>query len=457
MTTDATQVTGSPQVGGPRPGDVLAERYELLEALDREGPSIGFRALDQETERPVLVRVLSAPGLHTERCDAVVERLRALVGVGGRFLSSLLDADREGRLPFTVEAFPTGTQLSAILDARRQRGQAFGPAEVLPVVARLAAALEALPPRWHHGDVRAERVWLDTDGLRLTGPYLLVALPRDERAERIASLGPGLVAYPPEAPKGDTSEASDRWGVAAIAWEALTGRSPAPETSPPELTAPVHAALKALLAKAPDDRPASLEALAGALAQTAGLPVPELDPERHQPPTAAPGATPRARVAGAAADGTQEVAFEQILEERPLDEVAGEKTSPRTGRIPGAAPEGTQEISFDQILEERPIAGGASPDDTAKHVPIVDAPELEPATGPAEPDSLDPRLVRAALGVDLEDSSEERPAEPSQDSLDPRLVRAALGVELDSMDSQELEELDELEEVEEDFEELEEL
>jgi hypothetical protein len=432
MTTDATQVTGSPQVGGPRPGDVLAERYELLEALDREGPSIGFRALDQETERPVLVRVLARPGLHTDTCDRVVEQLRGMVGVGGRFLSSLLDADREGRCPFTVEAFPAGTQLSAIFDARRERGEALGARELLPVVARLSAALAALPEPWSHGDVRAERVWLDADGLRLTGPYLLVALPSDELAERVGGLGPGVVAYPPEVPEGRISAASDRWGVAAIAWEALTGRAPDPDAAPAELPPALRAALRALLAARPDARPKDLSGLLDALAARAGLAVPQLDPEPHRPPTARVGVPrqPRPRaIEGAADDGTREVSFDQILEERPV-----------ARKIAGAAPEGTQEISFDQIIEEG--SPGPSPDDTAKHAPVIDAPELAPATAP-EPDSLDPRLVRAALGVDLEsDDGEPAVAEPSQDSLDPRLVRAALGVE---MDGEELEEeLDEL-------------
>ena len=82
MSTDATQVTGSPMSGGgPRPGDVLAERYELVEVIDSDGPSIGYRALDQETERPVLVRILGGAGLHTDLCDETVEQLRGLVGV----------------------------------------------------------------------------------------------------------------------------------------------------------------------------------------------------------------------------------------------------------------------------------------------------------------------------------------------------------------------------------------
>src|SRR5690606_8867478 len=151
MTTDATQVTGSPLAGHEvaRRGDVLAERYELLEVLDIDGPSIGYRAVDQETERSVLVRVLAGPGLPERTLGEVLERLRALVGVGGRYLSSLLDADREGKQPFTVEAWPAGTPLSAIFASRRTREETLGPSEVLPLVARIAAGLAAIPEPWH--------------------------------------------------------------------------------------------------------------------------------------------------------------------------------------------------------------------------------------------------------------------------------------------------------------------
>ena len=245
MSTDATQVSGSPLSGeGPRPGDVLAERYELLELIDLEGPTHGYRALDQETERVVLVRILAGAGLHTDECDALVDRLQGMLGVGGRYLSSLLDADRERRSPFTVEGWPPGMQLSAILDGRRGRGQVLGAREALPVVARLDAALTALPDGWAHGDVRPERVWLDADGLRLTTPYLLTALPHDELTDRVADLGPGAMAYAPElaTKAGRPSPASDRWGVASIAWEALTGRSVDPGPAPPEIP-PAHITL----------------------------------------------------------------------------------------------------------------------------------------------------------------------------------------------------------------------
>lgn len=421
MSTDATQITGSPLAEEvARRGDVLAERYELLEAVDTEGPSVGYRALDQETERSVLVRVLAGPVLRESALGEVLERLRGLVGVGGRYVSSLLDADREGRRPFTVEAWPSGTQLSAIFEARRQREGSLGASEVLPVIARISAGLSALPPPWHHGDVRAERVWVDTDGVRLTGAFLLAALPPPVLEEHVAALGPGALAYAPEVASGRSSASADRWGLAAIAWEALTGRRPDVSSEPPELSGPLLIALRRLLDAQPGRRPKDLRALIDALARQAGLPVPRIDAEPHQRPAPASDRPPAKivrRIEGAAEEGTQEVSFDQIMEERALS------ARRRGRRVEGGAEDGTQEIELDSedaIDPDLARAALASADVTAKHAPSSGEENSE--------GGLDPRLVRAALGIMLED-------EPSsEDALDPRLVRAALGIAPDASD-----------------------
>jgi hypothetical protein len=395
MTTDATQITGSQVAGagGDRLGDVLCERYELLEIVEESGLAHSYRAQDQETERAVLVRMLAAP-LDEEIVVSVLERLRGLIGVGGRFLSSLLDVDREARTPFTVEAWPTGTQLSAIFEARRTRGESLGPREVLPVAARLCAALAALPEPWHHGDVRAEQVWVDTDGLRLTGAFLLSALPARIVAERISELGPAATLYAPELASGRIGAPADRWGVAAIAWEALTSRPP-DDAAGKGLSPQLRAALRRLLDPEPGRRSKELAPLLSALADQAALSVPAIDPEPHRPASARIGAPPGSSP-------------------------ASRSTRPTAKKVEGAAPEGTQEISLDQI-EELPAEG------------------------------LDPRLVRAALtdapkksdNVEKKDTARQtavlappsgrdtparrnKPKERRADDLDPRLVRAAL-------------------------------
>ncbi|MGE3634367.1 MAG: hypothetical protein AB7P00_30990 [Sandaracinaceae bacterium] len=462
MSTDATQVTGSAASEAPRPGAVLAERYELLELVDAEGLAFSYRALDQESERPVLVRVLAGDPFTRADADRIVERLRAQVGVGGRYLGSLLDADHERGTPFTVEAWPNGTQLSAILAARRARAEALGPRETLPVVAQLAAALAALPGDACHGEVRAENVWLDTDGLRLTGAHFVGSLGTRALRARVGELGPGALAYAPELAEGAASATSDAWGVASIAWEALTGRSADPDADAPELPPPVREELIALLSKLPASRPAELGKLVAALASAAGLAVPRLDPEpsRARPEARGEGPKQTRAIEGAAEGGTQQIAFED-LEPASDEESSAGASKPRSESVDSLDPRLVRAalgISMDS--EDSSDEAISNPDDTARH-DAVSVEDLELAASGAplkkEPDSLDPRLARAAranaeTGLDprlvraaLEPAIQTRDEprrEPSIDGLDPRLVRAALGVTLeDSLESQ-IEEID---------------
>lgn len=409
MTTDATQITSSLlREGGARPGDVLAERYELLEALGADGASLGYRAIDQETERAVLVRMLAGPGLREQALKQVLDELRGVVGMGGRFLSTLLDADREGQHPFTVEAWPSGTPLSRLLEARRAHDPRLHAREVLPLAAQIQAALAAIAAPWHHGDLRAENVWVDGDAVRVTGAFLLSALPPALLAERVTALGPGALAYAPEVRAGQSGGASDRFGLAAIVCEALTGQGPDLEERPPELSPPLFDALRRLLARAPEQRPNDVAALLAALSTLAGLGIPRLDPEPRRPAQRRPPIGPR-RIEGAAAEGTQEISFDQILEEHALesDAPAVELQSDEL------VIEGEED---EDALDPDLVHAALNADDTTRRAPVA-------AETRETSDGLDPRLVRAALGVNIDDS----PAH-ADDELDPRLVRAALDV-----------------------------
>src|SRR5688500_10628786 len=162
----STLVTGSPsaRARAPRRGQVLGERYELLERLEQDGITAAYRAFDQETEDPVLLRVVH-PNLlaDDEERRTVVERLQGIVGTGGRYLPGLLACGRGGRAVYVVEPIPKGARLRAVITARGMRGEKSAAHEVLPVIARLVSALLAVPPPWRHGDVRAERIWIDPD------------------------------------------------------------------------------------------------------------------------------------------------------------------------------------------------------------------------------------------------------------------------------------------------------
>lgn len=288
MESDSTQITGSPAgLKAPRSGHVLGERFEITQLVESDALALTYRGLDQETDEAVLVR-MTAPGRLTEReATRMHERLLTLAGARGEVASSslwprVLDADREGALVSLVEPWPKGISFRAVLEARRSKNLRFGAAELLPFVGRIAAALDAMPDRgplasFHHGDLRAERIFVHADGLSLTGGFLLSALPGDVVSEALAEDIALRRSLPPEFADGLAGRPADRHAVAALAWEALEGTPPPPSPRPSDARA--EPALAAVLARYldpdPAARPATLRGLVEALAARASLPVPE--------------------------------------------------------------------------------------------------------------------------------------------------------------------------------------
>jgi hypothetical protein len=294
MESDSTQVTGSPAgLKAPRPGDVLCERFEIRDIVESDSLVLTYRGMDQETEAAVLVRV-TAPGLLGEReAKRVHERLRPLIGArgvlggegdggGASVWPGLLDVDREGALVSTVEPWPRGTSFRAVLEARRAKKKRFDAAELLPFIARIAAALDGLPDRGrlsslHHGDLRASRVFVHPDGMSLTGGFLLSALPGDAVAEALTRDIALRRSLPPEFADGLAGRPADRHAVAALAWEALEGEPPPQSVQPADCRS--EPALGAILVRYldpdPSARPATLRNLVDALAARAAAPVPE--------------------------------------------------------------------------------------------------------------------------------------------------------------------------------------
>lgn len=288
MESDSTLVTGSPAgLKAPRAGHVIAERFEIRDLVEQDALVLTYRAVDQETDAHVLVRV-TAPGVLGEReAKRVLDRLRPLIGArgapeGASVWPGLLDADRDGALVSTVEPWPKGTSFRAVLAARKAKGTRFAPAELLPFISRLAAALDGLSDRGalaalHHADLRASRIFVHPDGMSMTGGFLLGALPGDAVSE---VLGRDVLlrrTLPPEFADGLAGRPADRHAVAALAWEALEGSPPPPSARPADCRS--EPALGAILLRYldadPAARPATLKGLVEALAARADAPLPE--------------------------------------------------------------------------------------------------------------------------------------------------------------------------------------
>ncbi|MCS6857125.1 MAG: hypothetical protein NZM37_05390 [Sandaracinaceae bacterium] len=286
MAIDSTLVTGSPAaLKPPQPGQVIGERYEIINRIDSDALVLTYHAIDQELEKKVIVRC-TAPGLLSEKdAQRIKERLSPFKGSkgapSGRSLwLGVLDVEAEGALVLFVEPMPKGSSLRALFDHRRMRHEPIHPRELLNWFGRAAHAIDRMhalvaASGLYHGDLRPTRVYVSQDAVELSSPFLLASLPGDAVAEVIARDGMLRHAFAPEVAEGLGGPASDRYGIAALIWEALTGLSPRqPLPSSVDLPAPLGHILRRYLNPDPSARPPTLQPLIEGLAHFAGCPVP---------------------------------------------------------------------------------------------------------------------------------------------------------------------------------------
>jgi len=480
---DRTQVTGRPtRTSTPGYGQQLNSRYEVGSCLEQDVFSLTFEGYDTHEEERVVIRVVR-PALvpSEEEAESVARRLRDAVGIGGTYLNPLLDAGREGHWAYTVEAPPRGASLRTLFASRLAGANPIQAAELLPVIARIDAGLRALPPPWHHGDIRPERVFFTSDGLKLAGAFLVPALPQ-KALMQAWSTNPALrERRRADVSRGSSGDATDRYGVGLIAHEAILGRLPAEENpAMPRRLGAIGTSISALLLTDSRRRAVNLSDLITHLAAAASIPIPRLEPgpyrraKRHSQPRI--DLRRRSSVPPAAAEPTDSSPDSGLV----LDSLDLEPASSVEALSPEEILDSVEsldlhiaelvsesvELDSTEIEVEAAEQAELSEDATAPRgaIPTTDDTEGEPSTVPSVRDEttrvepleislreaaairarqtgLDPRLVRAAMrhkeAADLDEASEEtadaaaktgefRSKRPTDsEGLDPRLVRAA--------------------------------
>ena len=104
-----------------RPGDVLADRYRLVDLLTESGGGRFWRAHDRVLERHVALHVISEDD---ERAAPLLEAARRSATVHDRRLLRVLDADRADGLCYVVNEWGSGDSLDIMLAGRTARARA---------------------------------------------------------------------------------------------------------------------------------------------------------------------------------------------------------------------------------------------------------------------------------------------------------------------------------------------
>jgi tRNA A-37 threonylcarbamoyl transferase component Bud32 len=335
---------------------------ELGEPLGRGGQATVRRAVDRRTGQVVAAKILEPRVWNDPRLRRRLERE----------LATLQRVEHPGvvRVVGTREVDGRGVLLMELADRGTLADQiALGPLaplQALAILADVAAGLDAA----HRGgivhrDVTSSNVLLRADGSAVLADFGLALGPEDAPTTTDAlTCTPAYVA--PEVAGGAAgSPAADRYSLAVVAFEALTGQRPfEAETAVGLLHAHVNAPIPAaseclrtlprtldpafgsLLAKDPDVRPASSRALIAAL-EDGFSPAAVREPKRARP------ARRRWLIATAGGGTVAAIAATLVVAGPGLDlpNVGGEAASVPVATVPGpdGGPRPAQETTSDRI------------------------------------------------------------------------------------------------------------
>ena len=298
---------------------LLAKRYRLDRRLAHGGMSEVWVATDTILDRQVAVKLLKA-SLADD--PVVVERFRreaiAAAGLNHPYIVSIYDTVEEsGRAAVVMELVP-GRSLRSLLD---ESGR-LGVDETLVIGRAVAAALShAHQAGLVHRDVKPGNVLVTPEGrVKLTDFGIAKAVERrhDDLTAENVMMGTAKYLSPEQVLGFPLDGRADLYSLGLVLYECLTGkvaftgatdgaiaiarlqRDPAPiRKSRPEVPQVVADAVTCLLARRPEDRPATAAAARAMLADAANgrddvtlppLPPPPAPPCRRSPglPTTRP-------------------------------------------------------------------------------------------------------------------------------------------------------------------------
>jgi eukaryotic-like serine/threonine-protein kinase len=285
---------------------VLPPRYEHPERIARGGMGEIYRAEDAQLARTVAVKVLSERFADNEAIRARFTREGLAVArlSNAPSIVTIFDVGEHGGRPYIVMEYLAGGSLAD----RLTREGAQPPGRALEWLGQAAAALDAAHEHGIvHRDVKPANLLLD-DGDRVKVADFGVASAAHLASFTEAGTVVGTAGYlAPEQARGETATpASDRYALAVVAFELLTGARPFERDSPtaeamahvsapippasdhnPELPREVDDVLARGLAKEPEHRFGScaelVHALRDALDRAAGTTVVKVAPAGPPP------------------------------------------------------------------------------------------------------------------------------------------------------------------------------
>ena len=213
--------------------EVLASRYEVMEALGEGGMGMVYRVRDRETTEILALKLLRP---EIARDPAMMERFKNEIRLAHRIthknVCRIYDFNRVGDLAYFTMEYVDGESLRAYL----KRAGKLTPERTIDLARQIASGLsEAHAQGVVHRDLKPDNVMLGRDGLvKLLDFGIARALGSDAATARTIMGTPEYMA--PEQSQGKAvDQRVDLYALGLILYECLTGRRAFSGATPVEI------------------------------------------------------------------------------------------------------------------------------------------------------------------------------------------------------------------------------
>ncbi|AEI65534.1 protein kinase domain-containing protein [Corallococcus macrosporus] len=214
--------------GAPyKPGDVVAGRYAIQEMVGSGPTGFVFRAQDEEIDVEVALKAVH-PRLvqQPEERTQFALSMRVAKKLNHPNLLRVYEEGLDGDRPFVTMQLLEGMTLRRMLEQRSARGQLFSLKEVEPLLAQMAAALDAAHRFGPHSDLKPENVIVLPDLLKVTDYGLGLAVPQLPFVQAQKGQRADVYIAPEYVGGGELDTRIDVYSLAVIVGELLTGLVP---------------------------------------------------------------------------------------------------------------------------------------------------------------------------------------------------------------------------------------
>ncbi|WP_434382262.1 protein kinase domain-containing protein [Melittangium boletus] len=208
-------------------GDVFAKRYAIREVIGPGPVGHVFRALDQEMDVEVALKVINPRlvQMQEERTQFSLA-LRAGKKLTHPHHVRVYEEGEDRNRPFFTTQLLEGMTLRRMLEQRASQGQRFTVKEAEPLLAQLAEALEHAHKYGPHSNLKPENILLLPDLLKVTDYGLALGIPRLPFIQAQKSWKVGCYLAPEYSEGGELDTRMDIYALGVILGELLTGQMP---------------------------------------------------------------------------------------------------------------------------------------------------------------------------------------------------------------------------------------